>query len=399
MDACDGFLRRVAIEASLTPDERREILRGMLLTRATDNRLKAFFGGSEVRYGSTPFQGKGFRSLGQEAIYAAGIRLRRGSEYHRPDGRWTGDVIGPVIRDLGVALAMRPEAATVRMVLNAQMAKAGPPCDGKDLHFGDFEWGILPPAAPLTTAALTLAGMALAFWREQSGRVAVSFIGEGGSSLGEWHEAVNLCAARRLPAIFCIENNQTALSTPVVEQSAVRVFADKASGYGVPGITVDGTDPDAIAASFAWAAERARAGKGPTLIELIAMRMCGHAHHDDMLYLGREPKLSWDYALPTEQGYADRDLFAFWAARDPISTYAARLEREGVIAAGDLDRFKDEAAAVVEREARAIAEAPWPDKESAGVGVFADEPLRVHFEILEQKVRNHGGFPRWQLTR
>jgi 2-oxoisovalerate dehydrogenase E1 component len=391
VDACDGFLRRVAIEASLTPDERREILRGMLLTRATDNRLKAFFGGSEVRYDSTPFQGKGFRSLGQEAIYAAGVRLRRGSEYHRPDGRWTGDVIGPVIRDLGVALAMRPEAATVRMVLNAQMAKAGPPCDGKDLHFGDFEWGILPPAAPLTTAALTLAGMALAFWREQSGRVAVSFIGEGGSSLGEWHEAVNLCAARRLPAIFCIENNQTALSTPVVEQSAVRVFADKASGYGVPGITVDGTDPDAIAASFAWAAERARAGKGPTLIELIAMRMCGHAHHDDMLYLGREPKLSWEYALPTEQGYADRDLFAFWAARDPIPTYAARLEREGVIAAGDLDRFKDEAAAVVEREARTIAEAPWPDKESAGVGVFADEPLRVHVEILEPEIRIQAG--------
>jgi 2-oxoisovalerate dehydrogenase E1 component len=391
VEACDGFLRRAAIEASLTPDERREILRGMLLTRATDNRLKAFFGGSEVRYRSTPFQGKGFRSLGQEAIYAAGIRLRRGSEYHRPDGRWTGDVIGPVIRDLGVALAMRPEAATVRIVLNAQMAKAGPPCDGKDLHFGDFEWGILPPAAPLTTAALTLAGMALAFWREQSGRVAVSFIGEGGSSLGEWHEAINLCAARRLPAIFCIENNQTALSTPVVEQSAVRVFADKASGYGVPGITVDGTDPDAIAASFAWAAERARAGKGPTLIELVAMRMCGHAHHDDMLYLGREPKLSWDYALPTEQGYADRDLFTFWAARDPISTYAARLEREGVTAPGDLDRFKDEAAVLVEREARAIVEAPWPDKEAAGVGVFANEAPRVHVEVLEPEIRIQTG--------
>src|SRR5262249_59428873 len=123
-------------------------------------------------------------------------------------------------------------------------------------------------AAPLSIATLTLAGMALAFWRERSGRVAVSFIGEGGSSLGEWHEAINLCAARRLPAIFCVENNQTALSTPVAEQSAVRVFADKAIGYGIPGITVDGTDPDAIAAAFAWAAERARAGAGPALIQL-----------------------------------------------------------------------------------------------------------------------------------
>src|SRR5262245_42549040 len=141
---------------------------------------------------------------------------------------------------------MRSDPAAVRMVLNAQMGKAGAPFDGKDLHIGDFDWGILPPAAPLTIAAVTLAGMALAFWRERSGRVAVSFIGEGGCSLGEWHEAINVCAARQLPAVFCIENNQTALATPVAEQSAVRVFAEKAAGYGIPGITVDGTDPDAI---------------------------------------------------------------------------------------------------------------------------------------------------------
>src|SRR5439155_1327127 len=173
VEACDGFLRRAAIEASLDADERREILQGMLLTRATDTRLKTLFTGGEVKYGNAAFQGKGFRSLGQEAI--------------------------------------------------------------------------------------------------------------------------NVCAARRLPAVFCVENNQTALSTPVAEQSAVRVFADKAVGYGIPGITIDGTDPDAIAAAFTWAAERARDGLGPTLIEVVAMRMCGHAHHDDMLYLGRDPQPSWEY--------------------------------------------------------------------------------------------------------
>src|SRR5262249_59635294 len=108
--------------------------------------------------------------------------------------------MGPVIRDLGVALAMRAEPDTVRMVLNAQMGKVGAPLDGKDLHIGDFGWGILPPAAPLTTATLTIAGMALAFHRDGSGRVAVSFIGEGGSSLREWHEAINPCAPRRPPA-------------------------------------------------------------------------------------------------------------------------------------------------------------------------------------------------------
>src|SRR5688572_10957854 len=135
----------------------------------------------------------------------------------------------------------------------------------------------------------------MAFERENSGRVAVSFIGDGGTSLGEWHEAINLCAARRLPAVFCVENNQLALSTPIADQSAARVFADKAVGYGIPGITIDGTDPDGIAAAFAWAAERARAGHGPTLVELVTFRMCGHAHHDDMLYLGRDPHPSWDY--------------------------------------------------------------------------------------------------------
>jgi 2-oxoisovalerate dehydrogenase E1 component len=382
VDACDGVLRRADIEASLTPDERREILRGMVLTRATDNRLKAFFTGGEVRYGAAAFQGKGFRSLGQEAIYAAAIRLRRGDAYRTPQG-WHGDVIAPVIRDLGVTLAMRQDPATVRMVLSAQMGKAGPPMNGKDLHCGDFDWGILPAAAPLASGNLTMAGMAMAFAQQGSGRVAVSFIGEGGSSLGEWHEAINLCAARRLPAIFCVQNNQTALSTPVADQSAVRVFAEKAAGYGIPGITIDGTDPDAIAAAFTWAAERARGGQGPTLIELVAMRMCGHAHHDDMLYLGKDPQPSWTYPSVSDAGYANRDLYAYWSARDPLQGYAATLERDGVIAAGDFDRFKHEADAIVDAEAQAVIAAPWPEPAEAGRGVFADEPPRVRVDVLD----------------
>jgi TPP-dependent pyruvate/acetoin dehydrogenase alpha subunit len=241
LDACDGFLRRTAIEASLTADERREMLRAMLLARAVDNRLKTFFTSGEVRYGTAVFQGKGFRSLGQEAICGAAVRLRRGDAFRGPDGKWTGDVVSPLIRDLACALMMRQDPATVRMALNAQMGKSGLPYDGKDITIGDFSWGIFPPPSPLATAVLAVAGLAMGFWREGSGRVAVSFIGDGGCSLGEWHEAINLCAARRLPAIFCIQNNQTALSTPLRDQTGVRVFADKAVGYGVPGITVDGT--------------------------------------------------------------------------------------------------------------------------------------------------------------
>ncbi len=388
LDACDGFLRRAALRASLTADERREILRGMVLTRATDTRLKTLFTGGEVRYGESAFQGKGFRSLGQEAIYAAGIRLRRGEAF-RAGNDWQGDVVAPLIRDLGVTLAMRPDAETVRLVLSAQMAKSGPPMRGRDLHVGDFANGILPAAAPLAIGSLTIAGMALAFARDGSGRVALSFIGEGGSSLGEWHEAINLCAARRLPAVFAVENNQTALSTPVREQSAVRVFADKASGYGIPGITIDGTDPDEVAAAFAWAVERARAGRGPSLIELVSMRMCGHAHHDDMLYIGRDPQPGWDYPALQAGGYADPDLYAFWSERDPIPGYAKRLELEGVIDEGELERLKDECAAIVEFEAQEVIAAPWPAAAQVGDGVLAGEAPRQRVEVLDPQVRLH----------
>jgi 2-oxoisovalerate dehydrogenase E1 component len=381
-DACDGFLRRAAIKASLAPEERREILRGMLLTRATDNRLKTFFTGGEVRYRDASFQGKGFRSLGQEAIYAVGIRLRRGEEYRTPAG-WTGDVVAPIIRDLGVVLAMRPAPDTVRMVLSAQMGKAGPPMDGKDLHVGDFGYGVLPASAPLAIGTLTLAGMALAFQRERSGRVAISFIGEGGASLGEWHEAINLCAARKLPAVFFLENNQTALSTRVREQSAARVFADKAAGYGIPGITIDGTDADEIAAAAAWAVERARAGLGPALIELVAMRMCGHAHHDDMLYLGRDTPPSWQYPEPVDPGYADREAYAFWSARDPIGRYAERLRAAGILRGGELEEWKADITGLVEREAQAVIDADWPDAALAGAGVAAGEPPRARVEVLD----------------
>ena len=366
VESCDGFIRREAIAASLTHEEKLDMLRGMILTRATDNRLKQFFTGGEVRYGAGSFQGKGFRSLGQEAIYAAALRLRKGSG---------GDVISPMIRDLGAVIAMHNTPETIRMVLSAQMGKAGPPMNGKDLHVGDYEHGILPAMAPLGSPALTIAGIAMAFALRNEDRVAVSFVGEGATSLGEWHEAINACAARKLPAIFCVQNNQTALSTPVHEQSAVRVFAEKAIGYGLPAVTIDGTDPEAIAAAFAWAAERARERRGPTLIELVAMRMCGHAHHDDMLYLGKDPQPSWEYPPLAESGYANRELYDYWCARDPIATYAAKL---GV----DAEPLKQEAEELVEREARAVIEAPWPDASLAREGVYANvERTSAHSDV------------------
>ncbi len=233
--------------------------------------------------------------------------------------------------------------------------------------------------------------MALAFWREGAGRVALSFIGEGGSSLGEWHEAINLCAARRLPAVFCVENNQTALSTPLAEQSAARVFADKASGYGIPGITIDGTDADAIASRPSPGRPSGRgAGDGPALIELVCMRMCGHAHHDDMLYLGKERAAVMGLSAAGRTaglrrpralrvvGAEGSDLdLRRQASATPASSTTATLSRLQARGAG----------ARRGRGARGRSAAPWPDAEDAGRGVTGDDVPRVRVEPLTPERR------------
>jgi 2-oxoisovalerate dehydrogenase E1 component beta subunit len=114
------------------------------------------------------------------------------------------------------------------------------------------------------------------------------------------------------------------------------------------------------------------------------MRMCGHAHHDDMLYLGRDPQSSWDYPPLADQGaYCHPELHAYWSARDPIALYAERLRADGAIGDGDLERYKRDAEQLVEAEARAVIDAPWPVPEDAGTGVFADEPARVRVEVLD----------------
>src|SRR5260370_16587204 len=138
------------------------------------------------------------------------------------------------MRDLGAELSMHNATESRRMVMNAQMGKGGAEVNGKALHIGDWDHGILPPMAPLGSPSLTIAGIAMAFAMQKSDRVAISFIGEGGTSLGEWHEAINACAARKLPAIFCVQNNQTALATPLAHQSAVRASPANPTRYAIP---------------------------------------------------------------------------------------------------------------------------------------------------------------------
>src|SRR5262249_35838233 len=136
-----------------------------------------------------------------------------------------------------------------------------------------------------------------------------------------------------------------------------------------------------------------RPGGGRTLVGLVCMRICGPAHHADMLYLGKDRAISWDYPPLAEGGYADRDLFAFWFRRDPIATYAARLSAEGLLGEGDLDRFRKETEQLVEAQARLVIDAPWPDPALAGAGVVSGETPRSRIEPLEPERRRSASFP------
>jgi 2-oxoisovalerate dehydrogenase E1 component len=372
----------IKLKYSLTPSEKLEALHGMLLTRHLDARLKKFFMGGEVKTpdGAT-FQGKGFRSMGQEAIYAAALRLKRGEDFIRGN-EYHGDYVAPMIRDLGLALAMGQKPFNV---MTAQMGKMGKPTDGKDLHIGDFTCGILPPAAPITLSTGSACGIGCAL--KNTGRVMISCIGEGGTSSGEWHEVINFAAVQKMPIVFIVQNNQTALSTPVQEQCAAFNFTQKAIGYGMRGVTIDGTDVEEIFAAVTEAAEACRAGNGPVLVEMIAMRMCGHAHHDDMLYFGKEPDQFLEYVAPekTAGGYVDAEKYAHWFQKDPIKIYRQQLLEEKILDEAGWKKMVAEVEAEIEAAAQKVIDTPWPQPELAGHPVVTDGKWQAHHEVLEDR--------------
>ena len=329
-----GFFARRRILDSITDDEKREMLRAMLLTRATDDFLKAAFDRKEISWDRFPSPQKGFRSTGQEAIVGAALRLRRPGKYGRGES-YRGDFISPMIRDLGARMMFDPDPLQPILV---QYGKRGTPVGGRDLHVGDFDEGVLPPAAPLAIAVQTLIGIAHAFQARGEDRVCVGFIGDGGASLGEWHEAINFAAVRRLGMVFVVENNQWALGTHVSEQSAADRFALRAAGYGIPGATLFGNDPESVAAGVGWAVERARKGEGPTLVELVSYRRSGHAHHDDDRFHGTEAVKTAGYEYAQER--------AAWEKLDPVDTYVAVLRERGVLNDTELDAMQAEVEAL-----------------------------------------------------
>src|SRR6185503_14573565 len=192
----DGFFRRREIEASLTKAERLEMFRVMLLSRLLDDRLKRLFVEKKIAWEGFPSPQKGFRAIGQEAAAGLVLRLRRGRE--------DGDIVSPLTRGLPLLLMCLDDPALAAL---AQVGKKGTVLDGRDLQAGDLSRGVLPPTAPLAIGTQTLVGMAYAAKLRKEDRVFLAMMGEGGTSLGEWHEAVNFAAAQRLAVIFVVENN------------------------------------------------------------------------------------------------------------------------------------------------------------------------------------------------
>ena len=317
-------------EARLTVEDRRELLRFMVLMRATEERALSLY-----RQGKVPgsfYDGRGQEAVSVGSAFALGPR-DRACILHR---------------DLGAHLI---RGVTPGRVLAQMMGRAGGVTGGRDgnMHFGDRELGCVGMVSMLPDMALVACGLALAFQIRREPRVAMTWFGDGSTANGQWHEAMNVAGVRRLPIVFILENNQFAYSTPNELEFAVDPV-ERAATYGFGGVKVDGNDVEAVFEATATACELARRGGGPTLIEAETMRMHGHGAHDDMRY------------VPPE-------LFELWMRRDPIETYEARLRSEGI----ETETLRDAVAEERERATEWALAQPMPDPASATGGVFATE--------------------------
>jgi len=376
------MLRRLAHYMSIQLDQRLEWQRMMTRTRCLDTALKAIYSEGVPTPDGQRFGGKGFRSTWQEGVVAVATALRRQPDAPRdarPGAGYDGDLVAPMIRDIGLGLAM---GDTPLDVMAANLGKAGPnqnggwdDAGGRDLHVGAWHVGVLPPTAPLPIAAATMTGLAFAAWRQGLNRFHVACIGEGASSSGEFWEAMNFAGARGLPITYILQNNQIALDTPPAKQSGVEVWADKATAMGFPAWTIDGSDPAAWHASTAVAREFSLNGGGPTLIHVETMRGCGHAHHHDDLYLGNPSG--------TPPGYVDRDLLAYWEAKDPLPTHRTLLLNLGVDIEA-LQTMEDEEASAVDAARQTLEAMPWPEPHTVTKGVTSLHDADTHDDHLRR---------------
>jgi TPP-dependent pyruvate/acetoin dehydrogenase alpha subunit len=263
----------------------------------------------------------------------------------RPD-----DVITSTHRPHGHALA---KGVTPNAVMAELFGKVTGCCKGKggSMHVGDLSKGMVPAVAIVGGGLPIASGMGLAFKMKKENRVAVGFMGDGATSEGAFHEAVNMAAIWDLPVLFVVENNLYGASTHVSLVMRVPHIADKAMAYGIPGLTIDGNDVIAVYEAAKEARERARQGKGPTLLELETYRITGHSRRDPCLY---QPEDERKQAL----------------ANEPIGRFGRRLIAAGIARQEGLDAVRDDVKAEVERAVQKAMSDPFPKPEDALEDMF-----------------------------
>jgi TPP-dependent pyruvate/acetoin dehydrogenase alpha subunit len=307
----------------------------MKLTHELDEQLVRLFRQNKIVGGL-------YSSLGQEATAI-------GTAYALEPKDW----MAPMIRNVGGLLikGFRP-----RDIYMQYMARSGAPTGGKDgtSHFGDLKVRhVVSPISMLGDLIPVMTGVAIAGRYLGQKIVTMTWIGDGGTSTGAFHEGMNFAATQHAPFVCVVENNQWAYSTPVARQVPLRNLADRARAYGIPSYMVDGNDVIAVYQTTKEAVERARAGEGPILVEAKTMRMKGHAQHD-----------------PAE--YVPKEMFEYWKARDPIVLYEAWLSENKIWD----PKTKAEIDSRIERELKEDLEfaekSPLPPPEQAEQGVYCE---------------------------
>ena len=298
----------------------------MLLTRLTEERLAKLF-----RQGQT--LGSIYRSMGQEAT-ACATAMALGPK----------DVIAPLIRNLG---SMFVRGVTPREIFLQYLGRATGPSEGREHnnHFGSVARGIIAPTSMLGALIPVMAGVALSFRQKGERRVAMTWIGDGGSSTGAFYEGLNFAVVQKLPLIVVGEFNGYAFSTPPERQMAGRM-AQRSQGAFT--LTVDGNDAHTVYEAAAQARQRCLEGKGPVFLVCDTFRLKGHAEHDD-------------------QRYVDPELLAQWAAKDPLPRFEAWMELRGWKPDPTLGPRLE---ARLMETAEAALQAPWPEPASLLPGVF-----------------------------
>ncbi|MEJ7861249.1 MAG: thiamine pyrophosphate-dependent dehydrogenase E1 component subunit alpha [Pyrinomonadaceae bacterium] len=336
-------------ETSLSKTKLLEMYHFVKLTRMFDEKTVVLKRQSKLTGGV-------FTSLGQEAT-AVGTAF----------ALETQDFIAPLIRDIGACFV---KGILPRTIFAQYLGKANAPSRATDVqfHFADLEKGFVGPISHLGDMIPVMTGILLAARMKKENRVAVAYVGDGTTSTGTFHEGVNFAAVQKLPLITIVENNGYAYSTPTRMQTAAAHFVDKAIGYGILGLSVDGNDIVACFETMKQAVEHARGGNGSVLIEAETYRRKGHAEHDN-------------------QSYVPAGEIDFWAKNnDPVDRFERFLTIEKIASTDELKNIVAEIANYLEAELKIAEKAPAPEGVTAAYGVFDNSIVEPAFKkkVLER---------------